>query len=132
MMRGWIIALVGVALAACTAPPAQETLAPEAPKPQAVQKYVHDTKLDTDAAACAAKHGAIQPVCLRGTPMCVVAFSDAGKACRDGADCQGRCLAEPRAKQPEPVTGKCAASNNPCGCISIVTNGVASPVMCID
>ena len=133
MMRGWIVALMGLALAACTAPPPAETVsAPEAPKPQAVQKYVHDSRWDTDAAACAAQHGAIQPVCLLGTRMCVINFTDAGKTCSDSSECQGRCLAVPKAERQESVTGKCSPSNNPCGCISIVTKGVASPVMCID
>lgn len=132
MMRGWIAALAGLALSACAAPPASQAPAPEAPKPQAVQKYVHNSKLDTDAAACAAQHGEIRPVCLTGTRMCVVNFSDSGKACRDSSECQGRCLADPGTQQLQPATGKCAKADEPCGCFILVKNGIAQPGLCID
>lgn len=130
MMRGWIVALVGLAFSACTAPP--QASAPEAPKPQAVQKYVHDSKLDTDAAACAAQHGEIRRVCLTGTRMCVVNFSDGGKACRDSSECQGRCLADSPTQQGQQTTGKCAKADEPCGCFIMVKNGIAQPGLCVD
>lgn len=87
-----------------------------------------------DAQACAAQGGTIQPVCRRQVPACVISFKDAGKVCRDDADCQGRCLykGEPPADREAQVTGRCQATSNPCGCFAEVEAGRYTRGVCID
>ncbi len=137
MMRAIGLALA-LLLAACTAPQAKP---PEERKPVAqevapiskpVVKYEHDARLDRDPAACKAMNGVIQPVCLMGHPQCVVEFSDGGKTCSDSSDCQGRCVADSSAQMMQPAKGTCAKTSYPCGCFSLVVNGVAQPTLCID
>lgn len=85
-----------------------------------------------DPAACAAKGGQIQPVCLLGRPMCIHPYADAGKTCSTGSDCEGRCMAGSTAKMGMKATGVCAASNQPCGCFAIIEDGVVQPTLCVD
>ncbi|OIQ69537.1 sulfide dehydrogenase [flavocytochrome c] flavoprotein chain precursor [mine drainage metagenome] len=89
---------------------------------------------NAEAKACAAKGGKIQPVCMRGLPACVIPYRDAGKTCRDKADCQGRCLYQgERPADPEtPVTGQCQATSNPCGCFAEVEHGHYLRGLCVD
>ena len=66
---------------------------------------------------------------------CVIAFSDAGKPCRDGADCQGNCIAATEQAQGgsgAPATGICAADDNPCGCKTTIEDGRAQATVCVD
>ncbi|WP_374347248.1 hypothetical protein [Phenylobacterium sp.] len=120
-MKALAALLLAAALAAC-APTA------EAPTPTPTPPPVDD------AQACAAQGGTIQPVCRRQVPACVIAYKDAGKACRDDADCQGRCLYEgdPPADREAAVTGQCQANSNPCGCFAEVEAGRYTRGVCVD
>lgn len=113
--------LGALAIAAC-AP--QARVADAAPAPV--------TAAASDAASCAAQGGAIRPVCRMQRPMCVIAYSDAGKACRGDADCQGKCRAPEGAVPGREVTGICQADSDPCGCRADVENGIAKPGICVD
>jgi hypothetical protein len=117
------LALLATALLAACAP----TPAPADPQPVPVAQ-------GPDAKACAARGGRIQPVCMRGLPVCVIPYADAGKTCRDKADCQGRCLYQgERPADPEaPVTGLCQATSNPCGCFAEVEHGRYLRGLCVD
>lgn len=112
-----------IALAACMTP--QKT-APTAPVKQPWEI--------TDAAECAKANGSIRPVCMMGKPTCVVNYPDAGKTCRDKADCQGNCyFAGPGSPKPDaPATGKCSADSDPCGCRTAIVNGKAQWPLCVD
>lgn len=102
----------------------------------------HESSLDrgqsdpaphVDAKACAAAGGEVRPVCRRGLPACVLSYSDAGKACTDKADCQGKCLVTGEAPAAgTPAQGQCQANDDPCGCRTEVMGGVAQLGICID
>jgi hypothetical protein len=82
---------------------------------------------------CARLGGYVQRVGLLGREACVVEYKDKGKPCTDGSQCEGDCWGEARNYAPdEPAVGKCQPTNMPFGCNSRVTNGVASPVLCVD
>lgn len=115
-----IAALLIAALLTACAPTAQTPAPPASPA--------------TEAQACAAKGGSIQPVCRRQVPACVIRFKDAGKTCQGDADCQGRCLyeGEPPANPETPVTGRCQTTSNPCGCFAEVEGGRYTRGVCVD
>jgi hypothetical protein len=139
MLRAFVLAVVGLVLAACAGPAPGE---PQGPfvgidgRPLIMADGTIDNSvveaLTANPAACAKAGGEVRPVCMRGLPMCVVNFSDAGKACKDGKECMGRCLGDSSTPMNQPATGKCAATNDPCGCFQLVENGVAQPTLCAD
>lgn len=126
MRRILLCLIVGMSIAACSQPSSLDRGQPEETAPQ------------VDAKACAAAGGEVRPVCRRGLPACVLTFSDAGKACTDKADCQGKCLlvVEPpapgAASQAAAGQGQCQANNDPCGCRTEILGGIAQPGICID
>jgi hypothetical protein len=68
-------------------------------------------------------------------PACVLKFADAGKACKDGDDCAGDCLAKNDAgfaPTGATATGVCAVNDDPCGCKQTVEDGRATAAICID
>ncbi len=85
-----------------------------------------------DPAACSAKGGQIQPVCMMGRPMCIHPYADAGKTCSGDTDCEGRCMSDGQSRAGTKATGVCAANNQPCGCLTIVEDGVVQPTLCVD
>jgi hypothetical protein len=86
----------------------------------------------SDAASCAARGGAIQPVCRMQRPMCVIHYADAGKACVGDADCEGKCRARDDAVYGQAAAGVCQATSDPCGCHANVEGGIAQPRICVD
>jgi hypothetical protein len=87
---------------------------------------------DPQAAGCAMEGGTMQPVCRRQTMQCVIAYSDAGRTCRDGDDCQGDCRAEPNVANGINMTGRCQADSDPCGCFTLIEDGRAQAGLCVD
>ena len=85
-----------------------------------------------EVAACDARGGDMRPVCRMQSLQCVIDYSDAGRACRDGDDCQGDCRADVGATAGAPVTGQCQASSDPCGCFTTVEDGRAEAGLCVD
>ena len=84
-----------------------------------------------DAAACKAEGGAIRPVCKLQRPTCVIAYKDAGTACSDSSQCDGRCVTDRSTGSPGQVAGVCGADSDPCGCVTEVVGGVARTI-CVD
>ena len=84
------------------------------------------------AAQAAASGGTLQPVCRRQTMQCVIAYSDAGRICRDGDDCQGDCRAEINAANGVNLTGRCQANSDPSGCYTTIADGRAQAGLCVD
>lgn len=80
-----------------------------------------------DAAACAARGGTVTPVCRMQRPMCVLRYSDAGKACTDSDQCQGRCVGEDETA----TVGVCEADSDPCGCTTEIIGGKGQ-TRCVD
>lgn len=63
--------------------------------------------------------------------ICVVALPTAGKTCKSSSTCGGGyCLAAHNTDSTG--LGRCADTNFNAGCKSIVTNGKASPTLCVD
>jgi putative hemolysin len=86
-----------------------------------------------DAQACAAQGGSMQPLGRRGLPQCVVTYADAGKVCRDDADCTGRCLATGEIMAGQAASGTCQRDvRENFGCRQWIEQGVARPAICID
>lgn len=82
--------------------------------------------------ACAARGGTVKPICRMGRPTCVIPYRDAGRACRNDSDCEGRCIAKGGGAPGQPATGQCQADSNPCGCATLVDNGVVESTLCVD
>lgn len=126
ILTGLMLALV----AACAPAPAPEPSGDAwADAPVSAPAAQPDT---AEARACAAEGGALRPVCRMQSLQCVVQYSDAGRPCRDGDDCQGDCRAPVEAASGGPVTGRCQASSDPCGCFTRVENGRAEAALCVD
>lgn len=141
-MRAVVACLLMLIAAACSAPPATDPPTPETPflgidgKPLIMADGTIDNSvqqaLTANPAACAKAGGEIRKVCMLGTPMCVVAFSDAGKSCSDSSECMGNCTLPMSAPPGQPATGQCTANNDPCGCFQLVEKGVAGYPLCAD
>jgi hypothetical protein len=142
-MKRLLLLAIALIAAACTAPtpPEQPAAAPFIGidnKPLVMADGTIDNAvqeaLTASPDACAKAGGALAPVCRMQSQMCVITFADAGAACTDGSGCaSGRCMAkEAMANAGQPVTGMCAATNDPCGCYTRIEDGVAQPTICVD
>lgn len=102
------------------------------------EKTIDDLRAESLAAidkeACAAKHGEIRQEGLLGTWRCVVPYADAGKSCRDKADCEGKCLLAPGsdAVTGAEATGICQANDSPFGCYAEIVDGKVAAALCVD
>ena len=116
-----LIAALALTLTAACSPMAEQ--APDASTPG-----------QTAEAACAAQGGTLQRVGRMQSVQCVIAYSDAGKRCTDGDQCQGDCVAPATSAIPagQAATGQCAADSNRFGCRTTVENGKADATLCID
>jgi hypothetical protein len=121
--------------------------APPAPTPAAATKPPRPTT----KAGCDACRGLWERHGISETETCICKTKDAGKVCRDGAECEGNCLLAGDAKfevvvpGPPPrgfYTGKCSDYDTTFGCHRSIPNGVrahgpviaeeASQHMCVD
>jgi hypothetical protein len=131
-----LMVVAALAIAACSpaAPPAPAEPAPTA-TPAPAPAEPSSPAPTADQASCAAKGGEWRPVCRMQQPACVLTFKDAGKACKDGDDCAGDCMA-PNSAGFAPtgatVSGVCAVNDDPCGCKQTVEDGKATAAICID
>lgn len=87
---------------------------------------------EMSAGQCQEAGGTMRPVCRMGSVQCVVTYSDAGQTCRDGDDCQGDCRADVGTQAGTPVTGRCQATSDPCGCFANVEDGQVDGALCVD
>jgi hypothetical protein len=108
-------------LTACApvAAPSSPPVAPPMPPPPSA---------GPDDVACAARGGTVRPVCRMQRPACVIAYEDAGKACTDGDQCEGRCVV---LTGDGSKGGVCEADSDPCGCTTELIGGVPSS-NCVD
>ena len=84
--------------------------------------------------ACTAKGGAFSQQGRLGCYQCVVNYTDAGKACQDSTDCQGKCknTGEFIAANVKTQSGQCASDSSGFGCYQTIEKGVAQPAICVD
>lgn len=143
-----LLATLALTLAACARPAEPAVEAPAAPAGgdesypvddlPVQEKTIEDLRAESLAAidkeACAAKRGEIRQEGLLGTWRCVVPYADAGKACRDKADCEGKCLLPPEstAATDEEATGACQANDSPFGCYAEIVDGRVAAALCVD
>ena len=121
-MRPSLLALMIFAplAAACSVPP----------PPAEVVKVREEAPITAEA--CAKLGGALERAGMLGREMCIRPYADAGRTCRDDADCEGACWGEPGFFPNEAVTGSCQPTNSPCGCHAVITGGRAGPRICVD
>ncbi len=106
----------------------------------------HPSRAQT-AEQCALADGDWRPVCMSQTLTCVNLYADGGKACTDGRDCEGKCLADTRvtcdengencARPPLPRTGQaatgiCQVDDDPCGTFMPIEDGIAGAALAVD
>ncbi len=84
--------------------------------------YCYDPRL---AEACLAKGGTWGPDGMAGIPRCAIPAADAGKACKDGSECQLKsCLYNgPDLRPGQSATGTCKRTDSPFGCFVQIQNG---------
>ena len=86
-----------------------------------------------DVAQCKAQGGEVRGVGMFATPACVVPFSDGGRECKDGGECQGMCKAGPDAAIGAKASGTCQVDTHDIyGCYNEVKAGVVVAGMCLD
>ena len=89
----------------------------------------------SEASACAARGGEMLPQGRMQTLQCVVSYTDAGKRCTDGDDCQGDCRVEDVTAAPPAgaaAVGQCQAKSGRFGCYTKVEGGKAEATICVD
>ena len=87
-----------------------------------------------DRRACEKRGGTVEKRGMAQAELCVTPYADAGKACTDGDQCEGRCIAEGQVGSPpgEPVTGICQRDDRLFGCFGIVEDGAIEAGLCVD
>ena len=91
---------------------------------------------EIDQEACREGGGEVRPEGMLGMPRCVTPYADAGEQCRDGSDCEGRCLGDDAVTDYEAPAGEqlglCEANDSPFGCFAEINNGTAEAFLCVD
>lgn len=129
-MKRLMIAVAALLAAACQPMPTSEGTATAAPQQSQVSAAG-----STDAALCASQGGKMLPQGRMQSVRCVLSYSDAGKRCTDGADCQGDCRIGEVSNPPDAgvtAVGQCTADSNRFGCYTTVTGGKAEATICVD
>lgn len=106
----------------------------EDPQPRTIDDLRAESLAAVDQEACAAKGGEVRQEGLLGTWRCTVPFTDAGKACRDKADCVGKCFLPPESEAAtgDEATGACQATDSPFGCYAEIIDGKIVAALCVD
>lgn len=119
-MRNGVMAAVLMLVAGCSAMGSPSSSSVKAPP--------------LDQQACQQQGGRWQAIGRAQRWVCLVDYADAGKACSDAAQCQGRCLLEDvDVPAGQPANGVCQRdASQAFGCRQPVQNGVAGSVVCID
>ncbi len=110
-------------------PPADD---PGLTVPQESVSFAGEKATPDERAACEAIGGEVQRAGMLGWEHCILTYSDAGKACRDGAECEGMCLADDMGQDDGSASGTCQVTSNPFGCYAQMENGKAGPGLCVD
>ena len=88
-----------------------------------------------EASACAAKGGKMLPQGRMQSLQCVVSYTDAGKRCTDGDQCEGSCRIPDVAEAPRAgaaAVGQCQPTSSAFGCYTTVEDGKAEATICVD
>lgn len=115
-------ALGGLILTGCT--PTQ------APAPDAGGQFFPRELSATDRAACTSAGGRVERRGRLQAEACVRPFADAGKACTDTSQCQGKCVSTGNAT--DATAGQCQADDRLFGCYSEIKSGKAVNTICVD
>jgi len=100
---------------------------------ESVNKLKQNTLTQTDVLVCSNIGGIVKNVCMKGIPVCIQTYKDAGKVCNDGSDCYGDCRIETKfVEEGSTTSGFCNVDDNPCGCFQLVIEGRAQHVLCTD
>jgi hypothetical protein len=78
-----------------------------------------------ETAACKAKGGYIESVCISNGTQCVTRYPDAGKSCANSSECLGGCIQAGVRSANGDVKGECKTDNRGCGGGCGVVNGKA-------
>jgi hypothetical protein len=95
---------------------------------------------------CFRAEGRWDRVCMSQQYTCLTRYRDAGKACTDSSQCQGKCLVDmtvtcvrgaectdpPRPEPGQPFTGQCQRDDEHCGSFIEIRKGRAEPGYSID
>ncbi|MBB3105915.1 hypothetical protein FHS24_000406 [Psychrobacter luti] len=83
---------------------------------------------------CNTKGGTFLQQGRLGCYQCVLSYTDAGKVCQDGSDCQGQCknTGEFIDSHANNQKGQCASDSSVFGCYQTIEKGVAQPAICVD
>ena len=88
---------------------------------------------DLDVYGCIMDGKAVAAVGMLGTPSCIEFYSDGGKICSDGSECQGACTSREVLVEGTKTTGFCRGSEiDAFGCFNVISNGVAEHAICQD
>lgn len=86
-----------------------------------------------DVAQCKAQGGTVRGVGMLAAPACVVPYTDGGRECKDGAECQGMCKAAQDAVIGAKAGGTCQTDTHDIyGCYNEVKAGMVVAGMCFD
>lgn len=126
------VMMAALLVAACQPMPEEggkTDLAQAAPAAQAAQ-----TPAD-EASACAARGGKMLPQGRMQSLQCVVSYSDGGKRCTDGDQCEGSCRIPDVSNAPRAgaaAVGQCQPTSSSFGCYTTVEDGKAEATICVD
>lgn len=105
--------------------------AASAPPVTSAQAAPEDPAIHDDPALCAAAGGTIKTRGLMAINVCVRPYADAGKVCRDKADCLGACFSSGETDVTSGADlGLCQRETDMPGCFAEVRDGKAQPVLC--
>lgn len=107
----------------------EETTAGEA---KSIEEMRAQSLAAVDQEACAAAGGEVRQEGMLGMYRCVKPYSDAGKECRSGSDCEGKCISTGEAATGEEAAGQCQKDDSPFGCYAEVEGGVVQAALCVD
>jgi hypothetical protein len=145
-MRPAFVALALFCLSACVqnaaedGPPDGNTPAASRAGPSE-EKSIAELRAESlakiDRKACEMKGGTVRQEGMMGLWRCTLPYKDAGKPCRDGDECEGRCIANEASAKSRPsqkgeAIGVCEADDSPFGCYGLVEDGKTEGFICVD
>lgn len=125
-----IAAAAGALIACAPVSDAQSNPAPQPVAPDILERP--GPALQPNAASCKASGGFLDRRGRAQTAMCVHPYSDAGKACRDNLECEGKCVAPVDDGPDGQIVGQCQADDALFGCYAEVVDGKSVRAICVD
>jgi hypothetical protein len=98
-----------------------------------LRKMRADSKKRINREQCEREGGKVEGIGMFGLPACVHYYTDGGRPCRDGSDCQGYCFLREVLAVGTPAEGICESSEHDSfGCFSRIDNGMVAYALCQD